>query len=200
MTPGRLAISLLVVVVLNQGSRTLAAEEHHLPLRNHNPFLQVTGLPVFQGATLTVAGRTDLQLALDLANHADAGGGKGEAVTLDGETTILTLRGSLKLPTGDDAELTGSGGTDAALGLYATDTTLFSRDHLSGTAFAGTLLRGDSDLLPGIQNDVVGFAGLAAGWELDNRFALNAQFYGQTAYYDSAIDVAFHFSVRVLVE
>lgn len=91
MTPGRLAISLLAVLLLSQGSRTLAGEEHHLPLRNHNPFLQATGLPVFQGATLTGAGRTDFRLALDLANHADAGGGKGEVITLDGETTTLTL-------------------------------------------------------------------------------------------------------------
>lgn len=91
MTPGRFAISLLAVLLLSQGSRTLAGEEHHLPLRNHNPFLQATGLPVFQGATLTGAGRTDFRLALDLANHADAGGGKGEVITLDGETTTLTL-------------------------------------------------------------------------------------------------------------
>ena len=60
-------------------------------LRNQNPFLQVFGLPTLQSATLASAGKPDYGIALDLANHADAGANALETFVVDGETYFLTF-------------------------------------------------------------------------------------------------------------
>ena len=106
---------------------------------------------------------------------------------IDGKTR-LTIRSSLKLPTGDPDKLLGSGGTDFAIGLYATSNrTLFNRP-LDLHGFVGGLALGDSDVLPSLQNDVVAFGGAAASWHWTERFALTTQLYGQSAYYDSDVE------------
>ncbi len=61
------------------------------PLRNHNPFLQIFGLPPFQSATLAPEGTTRYDVSLDIANHADAGESAREQFVIDGETCFLTL-------------------------------------------------------------------------------------------------------------
>ena len=99
----------------------------------------------------------------------------------------LTIRSSLKLPTGDSDKLLGSGGTDFAIGLYGTGrTTLFDRP-LELTGFAGGLALGDGDFLPELQRDAVAFGGASATWQATEKIALAAQLYGQTSYYDSDI-------------
>jgi hypothetical protein len=104
------------------------------------------------------------------------------------ERTRLSVRASVKLPTGDSAKLLGSGGTDFAVGLYgATSTTMFGR-RLDLSGFAGGLALGDSDLLPTLQRDAVAFGGGVATWHWFDRFALVTQLYGQTAYYDSDVE------------
>ena len=105
----------------------------------------------------------------------------------DGRTE-LTVRSSLKLPTGDSDKLIGSGGTDFSVGLYAaTGTTLFDRP-LQLTGFVGGLTLGDGDIFPDLQEDVVAFGGAAATWRWTERFAVTAQLYGQTPYYDSDVE------------
>ena len=100
----------------------------------------------------------------------------------------LTVRTSLKLPTGDSDKLFGSGATDFAVGLYATTTsTLFDRPlELSG--FVGGLLLGEGDMLPDLQEDVVAYGGVAATWHWTGRLALTTQLYGQSPYYDSDVE------------
>jgi hypothetical protein len=68
-----------------------AAGQEWLPLRNHNPFLQIYGLPAFQSAEIEPAGRTSWRFDFDVANHADAGSYAGERIILDGETYFLNL-------------------------------------------------------------------------------------------------------------
>ena len=105
----------------------------------------------------------------------------------DGQTG-LTIRSSLKVPTGDSDKLLGSGGTDFAIGLYAASTrTLFDRP-LELTGFAGGLALGDSDLLPDLQRDAVAFGGASATWQATERIAMAAQLYGQSSYYDSDVE------------
>jgi hypothetical protein len=272
----------LFLPLLLTASNLAAADSQLLPLRNHNPFLQIYGLPPFQAAPLTAPGRTNFRFNLAIANHADAGLTGGETVVIDGESYFLnfswrrgwserletgidvplvshnrgfldspierwhdlfglsnanrngphnrmrffysgpggagyslnpssaglgdiqlssayslrdstaggglTLRSSLKLPSGDPDRLTGSGAADFSLGLYATDASLFGRNEFNGSAFTGILLLGEGEVLPSLQKNTVGFVGISASWQLNDRLALHGQLYGQGAYYESKVD------------
>lgn len=61
------------------------------PLRNHNPFLQVFGLPAFQTAELTQLDRWDVGLSVDVANDADDADRLNERLIIDAESRVLNL-------------------------------------------------------------------------------------------------------------
>lgn len=252
-------------------------------LRNHNPFLQIFGLPPLQSATLAAGGSMTMAASLDLANNADFGETDAENFLIDGESYFLnvslrrrmtdwlevgvdvplvahdggfmdsviinwhdafgmsntkrrgpddqlqflyerdgsplyelnsnasgigdvqlsaaiplkdvqtdgyalTVRSSIKLPTGDDKDLLGSGAADLATGLYVSDSkSLFNRPlDLSG--FAGVLLLGDGDVLPDQQKSSVPFGGIVASWHVMERLAITAQLQAQGDYFDSDIE------------
>lgn len=255
-----------------------------LAFRNHHPFLQIFGVPVFQSAELATKGRLKFDLNAEITNHADAGGNTTEVFMIDGETyalnlslrhrlrerleigvdlpvvahqkgfldniikewhdvlgvsnsnragpkdqlhflyevdgetryeitsttfglgdiqltaaiplkeatadngSALAIRTSVKLPTGDEDKLHGSGATDFAAGLYgSTRTTLFDRD-LGLTGFIGLLSLGDGDVLPDIQESTVPFGGVAAKLQAMERLGIIIQVYAQGGYYDTDVD------------
>ncbi len=272
-----------LVLLLISGSAG-AADEHWFSLRNHNPFLQIYGLPPFQAAVLAGDGEVQYRATLDIANYADSGQTQDETVLIDGESYFFTLslrhgltrwlevgfdlpviwhssgifdnaierwhkiwglpnsgrtrqsnqlqflyarqgvasyelsspgsgvgdlqltaavplwnrrdsdgramslRSSLKLPTGDEQTLRGSGASDFSLGLYASDTEIFARQDLSLSGFAGILLLGKGELFPEIQKRSVGFGGFAAAWQVTERFSVATQFYVQGNYMHSDVD------------
>ena len=61
------------------------------PLRNHNPFLQVYGLPTFQTHELVAEGTIDVSLSYDVANDADDADRLGERLIIDAESQVLNL-------------------------------------------------------------------------------------------------------------
>lgn len=61
------------------------------PLRNHNAFLQIYGLPVFQTSELVPRGRIDFSLSYDVANDADDADRLGERLIIDAESQVLNL-------------------------------------------------------------------------------------------------------------
>ena len=123
------------------------------------------------------AGIGDIQLIAAIPLRRDPDGG-----------SQVTIRSSLKLPTGDADKLLGSGGTDVSVGIYAASTTsMFSRP-LMLNAFAGGLVLGSGDVLPALQRDFVGFGGASATWTATERISLAAQLYGQGPYYDSDVE------------
>jgi hypothetical protein len=97
------------------------------------------------------------------------------------EPQSLALRASLKLPTGDDDQLLGSGSTDLALWLSGAQS--FRSGSLSLFGAAGTLLMSEGDVLADQQRDVVAFGTLGAGWQPLTRLALKVQMDGHTAFY-----------------
>ena len=104
------------------------------------------------------------------------------------ETRHVSVRFSVKLPTGDSDDVHGSGALDAALGIYAQDTgSLFGRE-LSYLGFAGVLGLGDGDVLADQQESAVPYGGLAATWHATRRFGITAQLQAQGAYIDSDLD------------
>ena len=258
------------------------AAEPWFPIRTHNPFLQIFGLPAYSGAALVPAGTSAIDVSFDLANHADAASTEREEVILDGETYSfnfayrtrfgerlelgvdvplvahsdgvldeliegwhdlwgmtnskrtgppnqlrllfdnpaaplvditsgvsglgdirlgaamplgrtdlprrITLRASLKLPTGDAEDLLGSGAADYSLGVYGDFPQAFGFEPLSISAHGGVLALGDSDLFSGIQESTVPFGGLAADWRLGGSWRAMAVMYFQGAYLDSELE------------
>jgi hypothetical protein len=61
------------------------------PIRNHNPFLQIFGLPAFQTAELVEPGRLEFGLSYDMANDADDADRLNERLIIDVESQVLSL-------------------------------------------------------------------------------------------------------------
>lgn len=73
------------------------------PLRNHNPFLQVYGLPAFATHELTGSGGVEFGVALDIANDMEEADRSGEVLIID--TELRTLNLSLRRRLGERFEV-----------------------------------------------------------------------------------------------
>lgn len=283
-TKGRTDLQIAALLMLSVWCNSATADQNWFFLRNHNPFLQVYGLPTFQAAVLTGEGEPRYRAILDIANHAESAGTPSETVVVDGESYFLTLslrhrlrqwlevgfdlpvighsngifdnaierwhkiwglsnskrvrdsnelqisyardgtafynlsspawgigdlqltaavpvwggnrsdgralsvRSSLKLPTGDEKKLLGSGATDFSLGLYASTRGILVQRDLNLTGFAGILVLGKGKVVPDFQERSVGFGGIAAAWQATERISITAQFYIQGSYLDSELE------------
>ena len=109
------------------------------------------------------------------------------AFRLMGETGAkhhLALRGSLKLPTGDEEKLLGSGSTDLAVWLSSSH--FYRQETIALFASGGMLLMTDSDVLPDQQRNIVGFGSLGLAWQAFSAVAFKTQLDGHSAFYDSS--------------
>lgn len=97
------------------------------------------------------------------------------------EPQAVALRASLKLPTGDEHHLLGSGSTDVALWLSGSQA--FRGGSLALFGAAGALLMSDGDVLADQQRHVAAFGTLGGGWRPLPRLALKAQVDGHTSCY-----------------
>jgi hypothetical protein len=134
------------------------------------------------GIAYTRAGTRELSINSSTSGLADIQAAVGYSLPVDASLTAWL---TVKLPTGDADELTGSGGTDVSL-LLASQHRLSDRWSVFGQAAATYL--GDGDLLPDQQRSVVwsGMAGISAqAWR---RLSLKAQIDAHTAAYDSNLD------------
>jgi hypothetical protein len=104
---------------------------------------------------------------------------KGEA-EMPGE---ITLRASLKLPTGDSDTLRGSGSTDLALWLVGKKD--FQMPLGRGSVFGGmgAMAMTDGKVLKDQQRPLVGFGTLGIGWSPLNWLALKVQVDSHTSFY-----------------
>lgn len=100
----------------------------------------------------------------------------------------VSLRSSLKLPTGDADDLLGSGATDVSLGLYASKVGLFALPELTVAGSAGMLFLGEGDVFADIQERTVAFGGFAGAWQANQRLSLVVQVYGQDSYLKSGLN------------
>lgn len=100
----------------------------------------------------------------------------------------MSLRGSIKLPTGSAEDLSGSGATDVSLGIYASSSHTLWQRELEMSGFAGALFLGDGDVLSDIQRSVVPYGGIAASWWVTERFGVSLQLQAEGAYFDSELD------------
>ena len=144
---------------------------------------------VRQQVTASSSGIGDIQLSA--AMPLVAGGEAG--------SRHLSLRFSVKLPTGDSDDVHGSGAPDAALGVYAQDSgSLFGREF-SYLGFAGLLGLGDGEVLAEQQNSLVPYGGLAGTWHATARFGVTAQLQAQGSYLDNDLDELGGSSIQLTV-
>ncbi len=61
------------------------------PIRNHNPFLQIFGLPAFQTGELVEPGRLEFGISYDMANDADDADRLTERLVIDVESHVLNM-------------------------------------------------------------------------------------------------------------
>ena len=112
----------------------------------------------------------------------------------------ISLRTSLKLPTGDSDQLHGSGSTDLSLWITAGDDYKISVGHLAFYGAAGILGMTDGDVLKEQQRNWVGFGCLGAGWSPARWIAFKIQANGHTPFYkDSELDAVNGNSVQLTI-
>jgi hypothetical protein len=100
----------------------------------------------------------------------------------------FALHAGLKLASGDEADLLGSGATDYSLGLGYSDPVTLAGLHTTVSAHAGILVLGDGDILSDQQEDTVGFGGLQLTFAATRRIDLISQIQAASGYYDSNLD------------
>ena len=95
-----------VAIVLSCIAVSAAAAEYPVdafPLRSHNPFLQIYGLPPFATHELVAPGGVEINVSLDIANDMDEANRGGEVLLIDGESRVLNL--SLRRRVGANVEV-----------------------------------------------------------------------------------------------
>jgi len=102
----------------------------------------------------------------------------------------VAVRAGLKLPTGDAAELRGSGGTDFSIRLAATDESALAGRDVTLFGTVGALFLGQGTVLEQQQRRLAGFGSVGLGWRLLDWFALKVQMDARSAFFrDSDAEV-----------
>ena len=104
------------------------------------------------------------------------------------ERRQLALHGGVKLPTGDEDDLFGSGATDYSVGIGYSDPVSLAGLRTTLSAHAGVLFLGDGDVLEDLQEDTVAFGGAQLGFAAASWLTLIAQIQIADAYYSSEVD------------
>jgi len=101
----------------------------------------------------------------------------------------ISLRTSLKLPTGDSDQLHGSGSTDLSLWITAGDEWRPDIGPIALFGAGGVMGMTDGDVLKDQQRNWVGFAVLGLGWSPARWIAFKIQANGHTSFYkDSELE------------
>lgn len=110
------------------------------------------------------------------------------ALRVDDSSVRLAVHSSLKLATGDPDELLGSGAADVAIWLSASDYKQHWQWPLKIYGQGGVLLKGEGDILPDQQKNLVLFGTLGVGWRPMEWIDLKAQIDGHTSHFHSDLD------------
>ena len=85
--------SVLILAIACVPGLALADDAPHdvFPLRNHNPFLQVYGLPAFASHELAAPGGIDFNVSFDIANDMDEADRADEFLIIDAELRLSLI-------------------------------------------------------------------------------------------------------------
>ena len=95
---------------------------------------------------------------------------------------------TIKLPTGDEDDLLGSGAMDVAADVAAQRRLFESRTYLDLIGHLGVLVLGDGDVLASQQESVVPYGGAGLVWGWSDRFELVIQASIEGSYFESDLD------------
>ena len=109
----------------------------------------------------------------------------------------IALHTGIKLPTGDEDALAGSGAADYSAGIGWTDPVTFARQKITLSANAGMLLLGDGEVLSDIQEEWVPYAGFQMTYSPWQRVDLLAQIQATGSYYDSDLSALGDSTVQI---
>jgi hypothetical protein len=101
----------------------------------------------------------------------------------DKPSRAVSLRASLKLPTGDSDDLHGSGSTDFSLWMTAGDGYKTSIGHFTLYGAGGIMGTTEGDVLKEQQRNWVGFGCFGVGWSPARWIAFKLQANGHTSFY-----------------
>lgn len=175
----------LPYVTHNGGFLDMSIEEFH----------DIFGLPQ-NGRTDLPRNRIDFRYSHNGVNivnldHSVSGMGDvrlfaGKPVVLETDSSGYTAvwRASLKLPTGDDAELLGSGSTDFATWLSAATTRPPDKWNLYGGG--GLLLMSEGDVMPAQQRHAVIFGTFGLSQKFFPQVTINAQLDVHSPFYNDS--------------
>lgn len=99
------------------------------------------------------------------------------------DTGAVSLRASVKLPTGDSGKFHGSGSTDFALWLSGSGDYRLGAGHVAVYGGVGGLYMGEGDVLPDLQRQVAGFGTMGIGWRPVEWLAVKIQADAHTPLY-----------------
>ncbi len=104
------------------------------------------------------------------------------------ENRTWSVRGDVKLSTGDPDKLTGSDGTDVFVGLYFSEGEFLGNESLSFHGSVGALAMGNGELVGSDVKDLAVYGSSTLAWKLSPNFSLKAQFDFHSALYDSGVE------------
>jgi len=109
--------------------------------------------------------------------------GAYQLIDSPGSGIRMAIRTNLKLPTGNSENLLGSGGTDLAVWLSASDNNKYHRNwHWYGGT--GLLRLGSGDVLPELHREIVWFGNFGISWHAFSHLELKIQMDLHTPFYD----------------
>jgi hypothetical protein len=133
-------------------------------------------------------GVTKISITEDVRGFGDVQLLLSRSLPLVGEAQNASLHFSLKLPTGDDKSLFGSGAPDLALWLSGADRKLLEGWPIGGYSQLGILLMGKAEILQQEQRDYVFFGTLGGDWWFYDWLDLKLQVDLHTPFYKSRSD------------
>lgn len=95
----------------------------------------------------------------------------------------VSVRATVKLPSGDTRALHGSGSTDCALWVAGSDGFDVGVGTIGLFGGVGGMVLTRGDVLPDQQRHVVGFGSIGLGWSPVDWFAVKGQFYVHSPFY-----------------
>ena len=116
----------------------------------------------------------------------------------DSDTHTWTVRGGVKLPTGDPDDLSGSDSADLFTSLHLSHAVLFNNPNLYFHGNAGILALGNGKVIEQQLQDWVFFGSGALAWHVWEKVSLKAQVDFHSAFYDSDLTELGNFSAQLV--
>jgi hypothetical protein len=102
--------------------------------------------------------------------------------------TSIHSRVTVKLPTGDEADLHGSGAMDVAADVIAQRRLHQGKTYLDIVGHFGLLVLGDGEVLASQQEDLVPYGGAGLVWGVSDSIEIVLQASAEGSYFDSDLD------------